>query len=153
MNITLCGKRDLNMWLRILRRGDQPRSSTWTLHVITRGLRRRQQEGQREAGPVVPAAGTVWCSHSWGRWAASGRNQPCWHHDFSPVKKTGFRTVRKYINMYKPPNLWYFVIVATGNQYRLSRVFSNTTVQKHQFFGTQLSLTSIHDHWKNHSFD
>ena len=39
----------------------------------------------------------------------------------------------------------------------LSRVFSNTTVQKHQFFGTQLSfsptLTSIHDHWKNHSLD
>ena len=37
----------------------------------------------------------------------------------------------------------------------LSRVFSNTTVQKHQFFGTQLSsksiLTSIHDHRKNHS--
>ena len=34
----------------------------------------------------------------------------------------------------------------------LSRVFSNTTVQKHQFFGTQVSysptLTSIHDHWK-----
>ena len=39
----------------------------------------------------------------------------------------------------------------------LSRVFSNTTVQKHQFFGTQLSLsptvTSIHDYWKNHCFD
>ena len=39
----------------------------------------------------------------------------------------------------------------------LSRVFSNTTVQKHQFFGTQLSysptLTSIHDHWKYHSLD
>ena len=39
----------------------------------------------------------------------------------------------------------------------LSRVFSNTTVQKHQFFDAQLSygptLTSIHDHWKNHSFD
>ena len=47
----------------------------------------------------------------------------------------------------------------------LSRVFSNTTVQKHQFFGVQLSfffffffsflysptLTSVHDHWKNHS--
>ena len=36
----------------------------------------------------------------------------------------------------------------------LSRVFSNTTVQKHQFFGAQLycpTLTSIHDHWKNHS--
>ena len=39
----------------------------------------------------------------------------------------------------------------------LSRIFSNTTVQKHQFFGAQLSLwstlTSIHDYWKNHSFD
>ena len=52
---------------------------------------------------------------------------------------------------------------------RDSRVFSNTTIQKHQFFSTQLSshlshpslwwihpcptLTSIHDHWKNHSLD
>ena len=41
----------------------------------------------------------------------------------------------------------------------LSRVFSSTTVQKHQFFSTQffcflnLTLTSIHDYWKNHSFD
>ena len=39
----------------------------------------------------------------------------------------------------------------------LSRVFSNTTVQKHQFFSAQLSfsqtLTSIHDCWKNHSLD
>ena len=39
----------------------------------------------------------------------------------------------------------------------LWRVFSNTTVQKHQFFGAQLSysptLTSIQNYWKNHSFD
>ena len=40
----------------------------------------------------------------------------------------------------------------------LSRVFSNTTVQKHQFFGAQLflyspTLTSLHDYWKNHSFN
>ena len=39
----------------------------------------------------------------------------------------------------------------------LSRVFSNTTVQNHQFFSTQLLyipiLTSTHDNWKNHSFD
>ena len=36
-----------------------------------------------------------------------------------------------------------------------SRVFSNTTVQKHQFFGTQLSLWSLtftHDHWKTIAF-
>ena len=39
----------------------------------------------------------------------------------------------------------------------LSRVFSNTTTQKHQFFSAQLfynpTLTSIYDHWKNHSLD
>ena len=38
----------------------------------------------------------------------------------------------------------------------LSRVFSNTTIEKHQFFGTQPFLWSnshiIHDYWKNHSF-
>ena len=39
----------------------------------------------------------------------------------------------------------------------LSRVFSNTTLQNHQFFGTQFSsqskLTSIHDHWKKQRLD
>ena len=39
----------------------------------------------------------------------------------------------------------------------LSRVSSNTTTQKHQFFGTSIpyspTLTSIHDYWKNHSLD
>ena len=39
----------------------------------------------------------------------------------------------------------------------LSRVFSNTTVQKHQFFELSFlyspTLTAIHDYWKNHSFD
>ena len=39
----------------------------------------------------------------------------------------------------------------------LSRVFSNTTVQKHQLFGVELSSQSNshiqHDHWKNHSLD
>ena len=42
----------------------------------------------------------------------------------------------------------------------LSRVFSNTTVQKHQFFSRPVfgflyspALTSIHNYWKNHSFD
>ena len=40
---------------------------------------------------------------------------------------------------------------------RLSRVFSNTTVLRHQFFSAQLfyspTLTFIHDYQKNHSFD
>ena len=42
-------------------------------------------------------------------------------------------------------------------QYKgLSKVFSHTTVQKHQFFNAQLSLWSnshiIHDYWKHHGF-
>ena len=35
----------------------------------------------------------------------------------------------------------------------ISRVFSNTTVWKHQFFSAQPTLTSIYDYWKNHNFD
>ena len=39
----------------------------------------------------------------------------------------------------------------------LLRVFSSTTIQKHQFFSTEHSygptLISTHDHWKNQSFD
>ena len=39
----------------------------------------------------------------------------------------------------------------------LSRVFSNTTIRKHQFFGAQASLWFnshiVHDYWKNHNFD
>jgi len=39
----------------------------------------------------------------------------------------------------------------------LSRVFSNTTAQKHQFSALSFlyspTLTSIHDYWKNQSFD
>ena len=40
----------------------------------------------------------------------------------------------------------------------LSRVFTNTTVQKHQLFGSHpffydLTITSAHDYWKNHGFD
>ena len=40
---------------------------------------------------------------------------------------------------------------------RLSRIFSNTTAQKYQLFRFSFlyspTLTSIHDYWKNHSFD
>ena len=39
----------------------------------------------------------------------------------------------------------------------LSKVFSNTTGQKYQSFGASFlhspTVTSIHDHWKNHSLD
>ena len=54
---------------------------------------------------------------------------------------------------------WIFPLGWTGwfslQSKRLSRIFSNTTVQKHQFFSILHSptLTSIHDHRKNNSFD
>ena len=39
----------------------------------------------------------------------------------------------------------------------LSRVFSNTTAQKHQSLALSIlyspTISSIHDYWKNHSFD
>ena len=39
----------------------------------------------------------------------------------------------------------------------LSRIFSNTTVQKHQFLGISFlcssTLISIHDYWKKHSLE
>ena len=47
---------------------------------------------------------------------------------------------------------WLDLLAVQG----ISRVFSNTTVQKHQFFGAQFSsptLTSIHDYWKKLTFN
>ena len=48
---------------------------------------------------------------------------------------------------------WFYLLAVQ----ELSRIFSSTTVQKHQFFGAQLpsspTLTTIHDHRKNHSLD
>ena len=48
---------------------------------------------------------------------------------------------------------WLDLLAVQG----LSKVISSTTVQKHQFFGAQLSLgpilTSMYDYWKNHSID
>ena len=79
------------------------------------------------------------------------------------------------------PNCWSFSFsISPSNEYSglisfridwislqskgLSRVFSSTTDWKHQFFNDAflmvllshlngLTLTSIHDYWKNHSFD
>ena len=51
--------------------------------------------------------------------------------------------------------LWLTALISLQSK-GLSRVFSNTTVQKHQFFSTQRSLWSnfhiLHDYWKSHSF-
>ena len=48
---------------------------------------------------------------------------------------------------------WFDLLPAKG----LSRVFSSTTIRRHQSFRLSLfycsALTSLHDYWKNHSFD
>ena len=52
-----------------------------------------------------------------------------------------------------PWTYWLDILVVQGTL----KSFLLTAVQEHQFFGAQLSysptLTSIHDYWKNHSFD
>ena len=48
---------------------------------------------------------------------------------------------------------WFDLLGAKG----LSRVFYSTTIRRHKSFRLSLSycsaLTSLHDYWKNHSFD
>ena len=56
-----------------------------------------------------------------------------------------------WVNWEASPEAYRFVQLRATERW-------HTTAQKHQFFGTQLSLysptiTSIHDYWKSHSFD
>ena len=90
----------------------------------------------------LPASGSFPMNHlfTWGGQSigvsASASVLPMNTQDWSPLEWTGWISLQSKA---------------------LSRVFSNTTVQKHQFFGVQPSsqstLTSIHDHRKNHSLD
>ena len=71
--------------------------------------------------------------------SASTSGLPMNIQDWSPLKWTGWISLQ-------------------SNKEGLSRLFSNTTVQKHQFLGIlsfpySSTLTSIHDYWKQHSFD
>ena len=65
----------------------------------------------------------------------------------------------EYLSMQLPVNIQgWFPVGLNGllslKSKGLSRVFSSTTFQKHQLFGTQPSLWSnSHDYWKSHSFD
>ena len=87
-----------------------------------------------------------------------------------------FPSIRAFSNesvlLIRWPKFWSFSI-SPSNEYSVLTSFRinwfdllavqwtlkslpRTTVQKHQFFGAQLygtTLTSLHDYWKNHSFD
>ena len=90
----------------------------------------------------LPASGSLPMSQlfTWGgqsiRVSASASVLPMNTQDWSPLGWTGWISLQ-----------------SKG----LSRVFSNTTVQKHQFFGVSFlhspTLTSIHDYWTKHNFD
>ena len=67
------------------------------------------------------------------------------------IEAGGERDNRGWDGLTASPTQWTWIWVNSGKWYRtgrpgivqsmgLSRVFSNTTVQKHQFFGAQLSL-------------
>ena len=90
----------------------------------------------------LPASGSFPMCHlfSWGDQSigvsASASVLPMNTQDWSPLGWTGWISLQSKV---------------------LSRVISNTTVQKHPFsvlsFLHSPTLTSIHDHWKNHSLD
>ena len=92
--------------------------------------------------PSLPASGSFPMSQlfTWGGQnigvSASASVLPMNAQDWSPLGWTGWISLQ-----------------SKG----LSRVFSNTTLQKHQFFTLSFlhspTLTYIHDHWKNHSLD
>ena len=77
-----------------------------------------------------------WVSSSYIRASASASVLPMNIYDWFPLGWTG-----------------WISLLSKG----LSRVFSRTTVWKHQFFCAQPSLCPtlifVHDYWKNHSFD
>ena len=66
----------------------------------------------------------------------------------------GVSPLASVLPKYIPLGLTYWISLQSKG---LSRVFSNTTVQKHQSSALSVlyspTLTSIHDYWKNHSFD
>ena len=136
--------------------------------------------GLQHARPPCPSATPGVCSTSCpsGRWCHptisssvipfSSRLQSFPLSDFFPVSQffaSGDQHIRTLASaLVLPLNTQdWFPLGWTGwislQSKGLSRVFSNTTIQKHQFFGVQHSLcespvlTSIHDYWKNHSFD
>ena len=105
--------------------------------------------------PTVPTSDTPFssCSQSF---PASGSFPMSWRFSSGGQSTRASASVLpRNIQHWFPLGLTSFISLQSKG---LSRVFSSTTVQKHQFFGAQHSLygvtiTSVHDYWKNHSFD
>ena len=135
-----------------------------------------QPSGLQHVMLPCPSLSPRICSNSWSTESVMLSNHLILHHPLLLLPSI-FPNIRVFSSesaLYNRwPNCWSFSFsISPSNEYSglisyridclisllskgLSRVFSNTTVQKHQFFSAQLSLwslTSIHDYW-NHSFD
>ena len=136
-----------------------------------------QLHGLQHTRPPCPSPASRACSNScpWSRWwrpTISSSLVPFFYLQSFPAlgsfamshfftlggKSTGAWALASVLPMKVHdwlPSRWTSLISLQSKG--LSRVFPNTTVQKHQFFSAQLffmiTLISINDYWKNKSFD
>ena len=77
-----------------------------------------------------------------------------WRFSISPSNEYSWSVLTMNIQDWFPLGLIGLISLQSKG---ISRVFSNTAVQSIKFLALSLlygsTLTSIHDHWKNHSFD
>ena len=92
--------------------------------------------------------GSLVCCSPWGRKESDTTEWLSWTDSWK-----GRLKINKIRGLKLTLRIDYLTLLSKG----LSRVFSNTTVQKYQFFGASFlyssTLTCIHDYWKNNSFD
>ena len=136
-----------------------------------------QLHGLQQARPPCPSPTPRACSSSWplSRWCHQTISSPVIPFSSCLQSFPASGSFPMSVLLIRWSKYWSFSFsISPSNEYQnwsplgwtgwisllskgLSRVFSNTTVQRHQFFGSQLSLWSnSHIHtWplRNHSFD
>ena len=119
----------------------------------------------------TPRAYSNWCPSCWWCHPTISSSVIPFSSCLQSFPVTGFFSNELVLHI-RWPKYWSFSFsISASNEYSgfisfrmdsllskgLSRIFSNTIVQKHQFFTFSFpygpTLTSIHDYWKNHSFD
>ena len=92
------------------------------------------------------------------QWFPASGSSPVSQFFTSGVQSIAVSASASVLPMNSPKDLFplEFIGLISLQPKGLSRVFSNTTVQKHQLLSAQLygpTLTSIYNYWKNHSLD
>ena len=101
--------------------------------------------------PTISSS-TAHCSYCHQSSPASGS------FPLSQLFVSGGQSIRALASVFLMNIHCWFPLGLTGLMSLLSKGFSNTKIQKYQFFGTKPSfygpmLTSMHDSWEYHSFD